>query len=215
LYIKGLRQVTDVGVTTVCRACHQLRVLEVSNVPITDIAGVEIGNLVELRALYMRDNFRLTNRSLDEITRRCNQLEQMTLWGCTKLKQLHFEKPGQRLRMLNLWGCHGLRDDCAEALEGMTQLRTLVVSECHRLSDTFLVSFLLLERLCLSSLAIVVLIHSYCLLGAGCNLSARSSAPPPAPSLLQTNIRRRSNVGCSNFGSLVFAGSDLLFPTQC
>ena len=83
LYIKGLRSVSDTGLISICQSCSKLRVLEISNVPITDEGGVAIGNnLVKLRALYMRDNFRLTNRSIDVITERCTRLEQLTIWGC-------------------------------------------------------------------------------------------------------------------------------------
>jgi len=144
LYMKGLRNVSDAGVISVCRSCLGLRVLDVSNIPISDEAGVEIGqNLGELRALYMRDNFLLTDRSIDVITGRCSQLEQLTLWGCIKMKHAKFNHSGAssgKLVMLNLWGCHALKDDTAGALEGMHSLRSLIVSECHRLTDNFLVS---------------------------------------------------------------------------
>lgn len=145
LYIKGLRKVTDAGMLTVCKKCARLRVLDVSNVPITDVAGVSIGRrLINLKAFYTRDNFRLTTESVTAITSHCFDLEQLTLWGCTKLEKLQFATEcREKLCLLNLWGCHSLRDDAAASLEGMTFLRTLIVSECHCLTDAFFVSRIL------------------------------------------------------------------------
>jgi hypothetical protein len=149
LYIKGLRQVTDDGVISIAQSCSKLKVLEVSYIPITDQAGIAIGeHLTNLRAVYMRDNYLLTNRSIDVITEKCTRLEQLTLWGCTRLQHLSFDQPDKssvftsgNLVMLNLWGCHSLKDDAAIALAGMSStLRTLIVSECHRLTDAFVVS---------------------------------------------------------------------------
>jgi hypothetical protein len=123
----------------------KLQVLEISNVKITDESGIAIGeNLTQLRALYMRDNFLLTNKSIDIITEKCSRLAQLTLWGCIRLKSLSFERLNQvadcgNLVLLNLWGCHSLLDDAADALAPMSNLRSLIVSECHRLTDSFLV----------------------------------------------------------------------------
>jgi hypothetical protein len=149
LYIKGLRNVTDDGVIAIAKSCSKLKVLEVSYIPITDQAGIAIGeHLTNLRAVYMRDNYLLTNQSIDVITEKCTRLEQLTLWGCTRLQHLSFDQPDEfsaftsgNLVLLNLWGCHSLKDDAAIALAGMsTTLRTLIVSECHRLTDAFVVS---------------------------------------------------------------------------
>jgi hypothetical protein len=139
LYIKGLCKVTDTGMVALCERCTNLRVLEISNIPLTDASGVAIGRrLTKLTAIYMRDNFRLTNESIDSLTTNCHKLEQLTLWGCIRLKHLGFSS-SQKLVLLNLWGCHGLQDESAVALEGMVHLRTLIVSECHRLTDAFFV----------------------------------------------------------------------------
>jgi hypothetical protein len=169
LYIKGLRKVTDDGVISIAQSCSKLKVLEVSYIPITDQAGIAIGeHLTNLRAVYMRDNYLLTNRSIDVITEKCTRLEQLTLWGCTRLQHLSFDQPDKSsvftsgsLVLLNLWGCHSLKDDAAIALAGMSStLRTLIVSECHRLTDAFVVSvahvtfsmfFICCERKTLSS----------------------------------------------------------------
>jgi hypothetical protein len=146
LYMKGLQKVTDEGFMSICRSCLKLQVLEISNVKITDESGIAIGeNLTQLRALYMRDNFLLTNKSIDIITEKCSRLAQLTLWGCIRLKSLSFERLNQvadcgNLVLLNLWGCHSLLDDAADALAPMSNLRSLIVSECHRLTDSFLVS---------------------------------------------------------------------------
>jgi hypothetical protein len=149
LYIKGLRNVTDDGVISIAKSCSKLKVLEVSYIPITDQAGIAIGeHLTNLRAIYMRDNYLLTNRSIDVITEKCTRLEQLTLWGCTRLQHLSFDQPDKssaftsgNLVLLNLWGCHSLKDNAAIALAGMSStLRTLIVSECHRLTDAFVVS---------------------------------------------------------------------------
>jgi hypothetical protein len=163
LYMKGVRKVDDSGISQICRQCHKLQVLDVSNLPLTDVSGLAIGrHLKELRALYMRDNYKLTNASLDAITQHCTRLEQLTLCGLNRIKHLRLPElwtlensptipllydgvnsgspDGSRLVMLNLWGCHSLRDDAADALVGMHRLRSLIVSECHRLTDTFVFS---------------------------------------------------------------------------
>jgi hypothetical protein len=144
LYLKGLRKVTDIGLTSICKACLNLRVLEISNIPITDLGAICIGeNLTKLSALYARDNFLLTNLSIDVITKKCTHLTQLTLWGCTRLRHLSFAHSSHRaacgkLVLLNLWGCHSLLDDTAVSLGLMKNLRSLIVSECHRLTNAFL-----------------------------------------------------------------------------
>ena len=143
-YLKGLRRVTDQGLTSVCTSCLNLRVLEISDVPITDESGISIGeNLMKLRALYMKDNYLLTNRSIDVITEKCVELNQLALWGTTRLRHLSFERQSVgcgNLVLLNLWGCYGLADEAANSLRSMRNLRSLIVSECHRLTNAFLVS---------------------------------------------------------------------------
>lgn len=144
LYLKGLRRVTDDGLISVCRCCSNLRVLEISNISITDVSAICIGeNLKQLTALYARDNYLLTNKSIDVITEKCTNLTQLTLWGCTRLRHLTFERDSQqiacgKLVLLNLWGCHSLLDDAAISLGLMKNLRSLIVSECHRLTDEFI-----------------------------------------------------------------------------
>lgn len=148
LYMKGLCNVTDEGIISISRACSKLEVLEISNINITDRAGIAIGeNLTMLRAFYGRDNYLLTNQSIDVITAKCTHLEQLTLWGTTRLQNLCFDRPDAtgtftcgELVMLNLWGCLGLTDSCSSSLIGMSNLRSLIVSECHRLTDAFVVS---------------------------------------------------------------------------
>jgi len=146
-YLKGLRNVSDRGVISIAQSCKKLLVLEISNISVTDDCGISIGeNLTNLKALYMRDNYLLTNRSVDTITQNCTQLIQLTLWGCTRLFHLSFHDHGRIankfLVILNLWGCHSLLDEAAAALGYMKSLRTLIVSECHRLTDAFLVSLI-------------------------------------------------------------------------
>lgn len=165
-YMKGLQKVTDEGFVAICQSCNQLQVLEISYVKITDKGGIAIGeNLTQLRALYMRDNYLLTNHryeqlislktvrapslltytySIDVITEKCTRLSQLTLWGCVRLSNLSFVRLNQmrgcgNLVLLNLWGCHSLLDTAANALEPMRNLQSLILSECHRLTDAFLV----------------------------------------------------------------------------
>ena len=45
----------------------------------------------------------------------------------------------RNLIVLNLWGCHGLQNSSAAFLSTLTQLRSLCVSECHKLSDEFVI----------------------------------------------------------------------------
>jgi hypothetical protein len=148
LYIKGLRKVTDAGLVALA-SCHNLRVLDVSRIPfMTDASGACLGrSLVELRAFYCRDNYQITQTTVGALVENCLHLEQLTLWGCTRLKQLHPFPSGTSggtgtahpLVLLNLWGCHSLQDDAAQALVNMRHLKTLIVSECHKLTDRFLV----------------------------------------------------------------------------
>jgi len=139
LYLKGLEKVSDEGVIAICNSCTKLQVLELSYVPITDKAGISIQHLPQLRALFMRDNYRITDKSIDVITNKCIRLKQLTLWGCIKLRNLHFHSSssGDKLVILNLWGCYTLSDDIAMSFANMNQLMSLTVSECHRLSDQF------------------------------------------------------------------------------
>jgi hypothetical protein len=164
LYIKGLMKVSDRGVTAIAQACRRLKVLDLSYLTaLTDQSMMEIGrHLTQLRAIYLRENYCVTNASIDVLTESCTSLEQLTLWGSIRLNHLRFPSPhdqptaaavpsrfgstmsssatgGRRLVLLNLWGCHSLRDDAAQSLIGMTQLRTLIVSECHLLTDSFVV----------------------------------------------------------------------------
>jgi hypothetical protein len=151
LYIKGLRKVTDVGMKAICDACTMLEVLEISNVPLTDEGGMAIQQLIRLRALFTRDNYQLTNKSIDVITEKCTRLAQLTLWGSTRLNHLSFDATRDnvfssgKLVFLNLWGCFNLRDEAAHALGNMKNLRSLIVSECHRLTDQFVVRLLFVQ----------------------------------------------------------------------
>eukprot|EP00539_Tryblionella_compressa_P013365 CAMPEP_0178822280 /NCGR_PEP_ID=MMETSP0746-20121128/4511_1 /TAXON_ID=913974 /ORGANISM="Nitzschia punctata, Strain CCMP561" /LENGTH=696 /DNA_ID=CAMNT_0020483781 /DNA_START=106 /DNA_END=2197 /DNA_ORIENTATION=- len=142
LYLKGLHKVTDIGLESICKSCTQLEVLDLSQVVgLTDRGGKRIQNLKGLRALFLRDNYQLTNGSLDEITQKCNKLTQLSLWGMIRLQHLKIGTPAfnsGRLFILNLWGCHSLRDDAAHALGNMSNLNSLIVSECHRLTDAFI-----------------------------------------------------------------------------
>ena len=150
LYLKGLTGVTDAGIVAVCQSCLDLRTLEVSAVPLTDRSGRAIGtHLGRLEDLYMRDNHLLTARGVDAIAAGCGRLAQLTLWGLPRLDRLAFPGGGGgaagggfcssacRIVLLNLWGCHGLTDGAAAAVGRMPELRSLIASECHRLTDRF------------------------------------------------------------------------------
>jgi len=147
LYMKGVRKITDDGLLAICQACHHLRVVDASsNMEITDRSGVAIGqNLGMLEAIYMRDNYKITNATIESITNNCKQLSQLSLWGCIGITKLNESTQmsswtKSHLAVLNLWGCHNLQDNVANTFMGMKNLRTLVVSECFRLSDDFVVS---------------------------------------------------------------------------
>jgi hypothetical protein len=150
LYLKGLREITDVGLIAICSSCSLLEVLDLSHLTnITDKAGRCIQRLIFLRALFLRDNWQLTNESVDAITTTCSKLEQLTLWGCVRLRHLKFDScnhsgtinaqatTSNRLVILNLWGCHDLVDDAAFVLSNIPNMSCLIVCECHRLSDRF------------------------------------------------------------------------------
>ncbi|MGK3746481.1 MAG: hypothetical protein ACI90V_013343 [Bacillariaceae sp.] len=150
LYLKSVRRISDVGLKAICHSNKKLEVLDLSQLTsITDEGGRCIQQLTRLRALFLRDNWRLTNESLDAITTTCVKLEQLTLWGCVRLRHLKFDSgndinttnTSDRLVILNLWGIHDLQDDAAHALSNLPNLNSLIVSECHRLTDRFVQTF--------------------------------------------------------------------------
>jgi hypothetical protein len=104
-------------------------------------------NLIHLEALYLRDNYMLTNQSIHVISKNCTRLKQLTLWGCIKVTQFVLDPHNQTLGtqgcehliLLNLWGVHGLTDSISSSIKNLLSLRTLIVSECHKLSDAFVV----------------------------------------------------------------------------
>ncbi|GMH49584.1 hypothetical protein TL16_g00558 [Triparma laevis f. inornata] len=137
LYLKGLSKVTDVGITAIATACSRITVLEVSNVRMTDSSAIAIGqNLRKLEALYMRDNYLLTDVGVAAITEGCPNISQLTLWGCIKLTTTSFTSLSN-LVLLNLWGCHYLQDDHLN-MTALVSLRSLIVVECHKLGDGFI-----------------------------------------------------------------------------
>lgn len=141
LYLKGLYLVTDVGIQAICQSCVLLEVLDVSQIMnLSDTGGTAIQNLKELQALFFRDNYKLSNVSLDAITPNCVKLQQLTLWGLIGIQRLKFNDLGSgKLTMLNLWGCHNLGKELPQALESMS-LSSLVLSECQQLSDDFIMA---------------------------------------------------------------------------
>ncbi len=180
LYMKGLRLVTNDGIVHLVKSCYNIRVLDVSQVhQLDDNAGVAIGQyLTKLEVFHGKDNYKLTNRSVDLITRNCRNLVQVTLWGSIRLTHISFHDeefagddggaeetsnaaasfqsgsgttvsakllPASDIRpqpmkliLLNLWGCHNLTDAAAQHLTSLPHLRSLCVSECHRLTDRFI-----------------------------------------------------------------------------
>eukprot|EP01082_Thalassiosira_pseudonana_P008705 g7913.t1 g7913 contig26:552629-555163(+) len=156
LYMKGLRHVTNDGMVQLVQSCTNLRVLDVSHVhQLDDSAGIAIGqHLTKLEVFHARDNYKWTNESVDLITRNCKSLAQATFWGCIRLTRVSFgneangtealqplpsilQPPSTKLVLLNLWGCHNLRDASASLLCNLPHLRSLCVSECHKLTDAF------------------------------------------------------------------------------
>ncbi|KAL3785885.1 hypothetical protein HJC23_008773 [Cyclotella cryptica] len=134
-----------------------------------DEVGIAIGNhLTKLEILHGRDNYRWTNASVDLITTNCKNLVQATFWGCIRLTHVHFSETDDKtsssvnrnsnslsdemplissisytnhskIILLNLWGCHGLTNSSASLMSSLPHLRSLCVSECHKLSDAFVV----------------------------------------------------------------------------
>eukprot|EP00980_Cylindrotheca_fusiformis_P027880 scaffold22562_cov153-Cylindrotheca_fusiformis.AAC.2 len=150
LYIKGLERVSDVGVKAICRCCSNLEVLDLSFVPLTDEAGVEIQNLSQLQALFMRDNYQLTDKSIDAIAAKCTKLSQLTLWGCIKMRSLEFRlfhgssdklenlsSSVPHLNHLHMRYCKRLTDDAVNAVaNSLCHLHSLDLSFCTRLTAT-------------------------------------------------------------------------------
>jgi hypothetical protein len=141
LYMKGLYNVTDDGLEAICNSCLHLEVLDVSQLTnITDQSGRTIQHLSMLRALFLRDNYQLTNTSLDAITQNCVKLRQLTIWGLIGIQSLRFSSINSyKLTFLNLWGCHNLGDGLSQALESMS-LSSLILTECHQLTDDFIIA---------------------------------------------------------------------------
>jgi F-box domain len=140
LYLKGpLPLVTGAGLQDVVQACHHLHVLDISYLTqLGNDSMAAIGrHLPQLRSLFLRDNYQITNDSV-AVDRVNQSLEQLTLWGCTGLQQLRLGS-ADTLAVVNLWGCHSLRDDAAHAFRGFAALRSLNMAECHRLTDEFVV----------------------------------------------------------------------------
>lgn len=143
LYIKGVRGVSDDGIVQLVKSCNRLKVLDISHMhQLTDKSGVAIGqNLSELETFHARDNYKMTNNSVDVIFQNCDKLVQATFWGCIKVTRvgpgINSDELASNLVLLNLWGCIGLTDDCVARLGNLTNLRSLCVSECHKLTDSF------------------------------------------------------------------------------
>ncbi len=142
LYMKGVRGVSDDGIVQLVRLCNRLKVLDVSHMhQLTDKSGLAIGqNLTKLETFHGRDNYKMTNNSVDLIFKNCKQLVQGTFWGCIKLTHIGpdtTDLSASNIVLLNLWGCIGLTDDCVERLSTLTNLRSLCVNDCHKLTDKF------------------------------------------------------------------------------
>lgn len=146
LYIKGCRGVSNDGIVQLVTSCNRLKVLDVSHMhQLTDKSGLAIGqNLTELETFHGKDNYAFTNNSVDVIFLNCKKLVQATFWGCIKLTHVGPDVTATstgvsatNLVLLNLWGCIGLIDDCVARLSTLTNLRSLCVSECHKLTDKF------------------------------------------------------------------------------
>jgi len=166
LYMKGLKNVTNAGVVHLFETCTNLRVVDISEVhQLNDEVGLAIGqHLTKLEVLHCKDNYKLTNNSVDIITKNCKNLVQITLWGNIHLKHVNFSgeedketlhtttsaslprppslsdfQAPSKLIILNLWGCHNIDDSAAKSFTSscLPHLRSLCLSECHRLTDEF------------------------------------------------------------------------------
>lgn len=167
-----MKNVTNTGVVHLFESCTNLRVVDISEVhQLNDEAGLAIGkHLTKLEVLHCKDNYKLTNDSVDIITKNCKNLVQITLWGNIHLKHIDlgtaeegekdngtshttdsaslprppsssdFLQTPSKLIILNLWGCHNIEDSAAKSFTStcLPHLRSLCLSECHRLTDEFL-----------------------------------------------------------------------------
>ena len=166
LYMKGLHNVTNAGIVHLFESCTNLRVLDISEVhQLNDEAGKAIGHhLTKLEVIHCKDNYKLTNDSVDIITKNCKNLVQITLWGNIHLKHVNFSgeedmetshttasaslprppslsdflQTPSKLIILNLWGCHNIDDAKSFTSTCLPHLHSLCLSECHRLTDDFL-----------------------------------------------------------------------------
>lgn len=149
LYIKHLQRVTDHGLYSICQRCLNLQVLDISFLRnLTDTSILAIGqHLRGLRALYMKENFKVSSEGVNAVTQGCPMLEELTIWGLNRFDSLssfgtthdnnHDFMINKRLVLLNLSECFGLGDELADTLSKMVSLRSLVVNGCFRLSDSF------------------------------------------------------------------------------
>ena len=87
LYMKGLKNVTNTGIVHLFESCTNLRVLDISEVhQLNDEAGVAIGqHLTKLEVLHCKDNYKLTNSSVDIITKNCKNLVHRLHCGVTSI----------------------------------------------------------------------------------------------------------------------------------
>lgn len=115
--------ISDAGVIELVQKCTSLRSLNLSETPITDAAGIAIGqncpNLEVLRlGMAETGNMSITDRSLVAIARGCARLTCLGLGGAL-LSIVGIEAlaaSGCRLQELNLWNCSLISDACVAAL---------------------------------------------------------------------------------------------------
>lgn len=115
--------ISDAGVIELVQKCTSLRSLNLGETPITDAAGIAIGqncpNLEVLRlGMAETGNMSITDRSLVAIARGCARLTCLGLGGAL-LSIVGIEAlaaSGCHLQELNLWNCSLISDACVAAL---------------------------------------------------------------------------------------------------
>ena len=115
--------ISDAGVIELVQKCTSLRSLNLSETPITDAAGIAIGQncpSLEVLCLNMAEtgNTSITDRSLVAIARGCARLAYLGLSGAS-LSIVGIEAlvaSGCRLQDLRLWDCSEISDACVAAL---------------------------------------------------------------------------------------------------
>lgn len=142
LTLKRLFKLTDVSLEPIVTNCLLLERLDVSEVRnLTDFTAQHLHHLRHLRALFLRENHRVTNNGMREFfsphSSQDHKLKELSVWGLHRLTFADFTFSFAHLRALNLEGCISIDDHAMETIAESCGhlLLALSLKYCHKLSD--------------------------------------------------------------------------------